>query len=428
MSILKELRHTLQKGAEVKIYGTSAARRSSRIQMLHQPGSAYDYVAEAGRIYDNGVVLPAINLKANAVSECDLIIEKREQSGVWVRASEQGQVKAALDAIETPNPYYDGSLLFRGAQLSWDCRGQWFLLKRRDRLGRCIGFYWCPHFQIRPLADTDNMEGTKLVTRYEYQPMNGPIQYLAVSDVVQIRMGIDPYDWASGLSPLASTLRDICADNEASNWLASILRNRAMPGVIISPKGQNVPLPTDDQKQAFKELWQSFTHDKRGEALMAPIAFDVFTPEFSPQQMELGKLREIPTGRILAALGLDPMALGLPSENKTYANYSEAMDAAGKMTILPAIRSWAKQMGQSILPDFQLDPRDYRFSWDVSRVSWLIDETDQLHKRVRDDFRAGVISRARAKELIGEKPLPEDEEVYATAKVAAEPPIQDDKE
>src|SRR5690348_11199991 len=112
-----------RRGASAPVYGPGGAFRSSRIQRMPLSGADYDYVAEAGPLYDNGVVLPAINWKANAIAEAELIVQER-RDGRWARAAHHD----VLRAFETPNEYYDGPTLWHAVQLSWDVRGQAFLL------------------------------------------------------------------------------------------------------------------------------------------------------------------------------------------------------------------------------------------------------------------------------------------------------------
>ena len=421
---------------EPRLFGAGASAWSSYMQRMNAAGSNFDYASEAGKIYDNGVVLPAINWKANAISECRLIVQKRKADDTWEDAGQLPAAKDAVRCIANPNDYYDDSALWRGLQLSWDVRGNGYWLKRRDNLNRLIGFYWVPHMQIRPMMNRDNEAGTKLVTHYMYKPYQGSEQPMDIEDVVHVRYGVDPLDPKCGLSPLAAEFRDICADNEVSTWLAALLRNGATPGVMFIPKPGatgTVQAPTPGQKSALKELWDSFRRDKRGEAMMVPMPVDVVMPAFNPQQMELGKLRDIPTARICAALGGDPMVFGLPSDQKTYSNLEEATDACGKRTILPAIKDWAKQIGRQVLPEFGMDPLEYRFWWDVSDVSWLQDEVDELHTRWREDFKVGGIDRWTFKEKIGVAPDPGDKDVYTTdfkepALVASDiPPAPDPK-
>lgn len=427
MKIVKALGDAFRKGADLQVYGPGGSTRSTRMQRLLQPGSRFDYASEAGQLYDNGVVLPAINWKAGAVGEAELVIQEFDQTaGKWIRSvkgPDSTNVARALSAFERPNDYYDLQAMLNGVQLSWDVRGNAYLFKRRDNIGRIIGFYWIPHTQIRPLADTDNPGGTKLVTRYEYIPLNGSLQYLAPEDVIHIRYGIDPKDPASGLSPLAAELRDICADNEVSNWLAALLRNGGTPGAILSPKATDTDPPTPEQRSTLESLWNSFVGDKRGQALAMPLAVDVVNPSWSPEQLELAPLRDMGMVRIMAALGLDPMVLGFSAEKQTFANKDQAIDDAGKRTILPTIGRWAKAFSQSTLRDFQLDPAKYRFWWDTSTVSWLVDDVDALHTRVRADFQSNIIDLYTAEGLLGMEQDEKHKGVYAWMLTSSPAPV-----
>lgn len=418
MKIAKALGAAFRKGADLQVFGQGGSRRSTRLQRLIQPGSRFDYAAEAGQLYDNGVVLPAINWKANAIAEAELVVQEYDAAGQrWVRSSERGDeggnVRRLLRAFDAPNDFYDGMTLWHGVQLSWDVRGNAYLFKRRDSIGRVVGFFWIPHTQIRPLADVNNPNGTRLVTRYEYTPLNGAIQYLAVEDVVHLRYGIDPRDPSSGLSPLAAELRDVCADNEVANWLAAILRQGGTPGALLVPKTDEWNDPTPEQRSTLESLWNSFVGDRRGQALAMPMPLDVVTPTWSPSQMDLAPLRDMGMVRIMAALGLDPMVLGFSAEKQTFANKEQAVDDAGKRTILPTVRKWARQSGQATLRDFQLDPARYRLAWDVANVSWLVDDVDARHTRVRADFLANLIDLYTAKEQIGLGAQEGDHGVYA---------------
>jgi HK97 family phage portal protein len=392
-------------GGRVPVLGNIGRSRS--LNSLRLASTGFDYAYEAGKIYDNAIVLPAINKKANTISECQLVIQQSTPKG-WKEAKSIAAAQC-LATILQPNEYYGGGSLMRGTVLSWDVRGQSFWIKRRDRMGRLLGFYWIPHHRIQAASERDNADATKLITNYWYQPFGTQQFDVDPEDVVHFRCGIDPEDPRCGLSPLAAALRDVCTENEASNWLASILRNGGAPSSFVVPKAiKDVPAPTPDQLTKVKQYVNEFVRDKRGEVAALPVPVEIISPVFNPQQMEIGKLREIPTSRICAALGGDPMVFGLPSESKTYSNLAEALDAFGKQTILPMLREWAEQMGRQILPEFGLDPGQYRFYWDTKEVSWLQDETDDLHNRLRENFKVGAYDLFRYRELLGEIPSPAD--------------------
>ena len=365
-----------------------------------------DYANEVGDPWTNSVVATCINRKATMMQDLELVVEMWNQAkGQWQRASGP-QVDQALAVFKHPNPYYNGNALMMATLLSWDTRGHAFAYKRRDNGGRLIGFWYMPHQWTQILSDKDNADGLKLITTYRYNAYGaGPKDY-DYADVLMTRCGIDPQDTRCGLSPLYGQLREVSSDNQASGWLDSLLRNGATGSYIMTPGA--VPAggiaPTLDQMRDMRDYANEMVADARGQVAAFPLPMNLQALTFSPKDLELGAIRSIPTDRICAALGGDPMAFGLPSESKTYNNIEEAMDHLGKQTILPTARDMAAQWSQQILPEFQMDPAMFRYAWDTSAVAWLLDDTYERDANARENFTAGILDRFQAKEAIGVTP------------------------
>lgn len=378
------------------------APSSTGVAILHQPNSYVNFDQAAGRRYDNSVVLAAINWKADQITEARLRVEQ-QQGEKWVDAGRGGVFGDVLSIFDEPNPWYGGSTLLRGLLLSWDVSGNAYAIKLDTNGGKPGGLLWYPPSNIRPASDSKG----ELVTHYEVRSVqSGAWRRMERSQVVHMRYGLDPENSRVGLSRLAAALREIATENEVASWLYSVLRNKAVPGMLVSPKtieGRATP----EQLKSTVSYLREFVRDRRGEPGMLPVPVDVMTPSWSPQELDLAAIRSMPITSICAALGVHPMVLNYESDAATFSNMAEAIDSAGKRTILPMLREWAAAWSAQILPDFGLS-RGFRIAWDLSGVSWLQDEADGLHARVREDFRAGIIDRWRAKEMIGERPDPGD--------------------
>ncbi|HLO97241.1 MAG TPA: hypothetical protein VK171_01490, partial [Fimbriimonas sp.] len=111
---------------------------------------------------------------------------------------------------------------------------------------------------------------------------------------------------------------------------------------------------------------------------------------------------------ILSALGVPGECLSWDTGNKTYNNVESADDAVGKRTIIPMLDDFARQFSEQLLEEFGLSAESYRYSFDLTGVWWLIDETDKHHERHRENYKVGGLSLGRFMELIGEKPAPAD--------------------
>jgi len=387
-------------------------------------GSRYDYTQEAGELWSNSVVSICINRKATMMADCGLIIQQYDSAkDKWSKATGPA-VKSALNIWRRPNAYYNFTALINAIELSAECRGQYFLYIRRSNSGQPIGFWYLPHTWVSVESTQDNAGGEKLITHYRYTiPGAGQID-LSVDDVLMVRNGIDPKDTRCGLSPLYAQLREVSSDNEASNWLASLLRNGATPSTFINPKvpPASSQAPTPEAMKSIRDLVNESIRDARGQAVMIPYPVDLSPATFNPKDMELGKIRAIPTDRLCAAMGGDPMAFGLPSESKTYSNLGEAMDALGNMTVLPTLKDWAAQWSEKMLPMFGLDPEIYRYWWDTSDVTWLSDDKYDRDENTRKNWMAGGLDLFRFKEELGETPDKADVGInYFTMQAASQP-------
>jgi HK97 family phage portal protein len=398
--------NVLQRALEyVRLLGRGRTNASSTLanSTLYTLNSAYNWVEEAGKVYDNAIVLPGINWKASSVSEARIVVQELQDDGSYKTvANTNPNVRDLLRILRNPNPWYSGRALLRGFQLSWDVNGNAYALIRRNNLGRPAQLIWLPHKSCRPKSDKDNSGGGELITGYEYQP-NGGGEWapLETDQVLHLRYGVDPDEWRKGLSPLGATLREVCTENEASLWLATVLRNNATPSIIVSPKDVPGKEVTPDKLARIKAGLASNTRDRRGEPSVLGAPGDIMIPSWSPQQMDLSKIRSMPIANICAALGFDPMVLGYSTEKQTFSNKAEAIDDAGKRTILPQLADWSEQMSEKLLPLFGIDPAKYRLWFDTSLVTWLSDDTDLRHKRVRDDYVAGLITLNEARQEFG---------------------------
>lgn len=415
------------------IVGTSSGINGGRLWLT---GTGRDFQGEVGRGYDNSVVGSIISLEATMMQEVTLGLQRlknaaeptKDESWEWVLPNQPEY--AIVRAIRRPNGFYGDDALWFGSILSEIVSGNGYWLIRRTRklnrdtgMGVPGGFWYCPHFQLEPTAATVKdpvtgrtftQDGSTLVTAYEYRPLGGGVtRYLDPVDVVSTQIGINPEAMNRGLSPLFPVFRDIVSENEAALFAATLMANMGIPGVIMSSK---TPLEdqTEGQRKQLRRSWSEFTKDRRGEPFVAPVPIDVAKIAFSPADMLADKLRTIPASRICAALGYDPLAVKLPSENKTYSNYGEARQAAWEEVTLPRFKRRLRQIGDQLFTQFGLDPDTFRLWVDVDQIRALRDDVDAKWKRVQEAFTANLIDRAEAKEALGMKPLPGDKGVYAS--------------
>jgi hypothetical protein len=199
--------------------------------------------------------------------------------------------------------------------------------------------------------------------------------------------------------------------NQGANYTANLLRNFGTAGTLITPTEAN----TTFDPQEIVDRWNAKTQgDRAGSVMAIDIPVAVHYPKATPQDLALETILDRAEADICAVLGVPAQVTGLHSGrlSKTYANLREAREVAWEETILPLLNLIAGGVGQHLLPEFATDWERQRLTFDVSDVRPLQPDSDALHVRAREDWRANLIDRATWKRMVGMKPEPEDAGVY----------------
>ena len=374
-----------------------------------QPGSGFDYRKAAGPLWLCGPVMAGINFYAKAWSEADWTVEARNGDGVW----EPVGGHKALTFLDRPSRDYGASVLWWATLLSYLSDGNAYWYVERNKFDQPLFVRYLPHFLVEPKWPTN---GSLHKSGYLYRT-DGEEITLSLDDVIHFQWGMDPYNPRKGLSPLAAELRSVVSDNEISTFHAALLRNSGIPGVILSPKGHpgQITAPTFQPEQAkeVKRLWRERTRgENRGDAFVPSVPLEANVLGFSPEQLALDKTTRLILPRICAALGLDPMVLGLPSESKTYNNYGDAMEAAYERHIIPLQYAIAEQLTWSLLPRLPGYREGQRFGRDYSRVRVLQEDMDSLYSRLTKAVGGPWLTPNDARKKVGEADIAGGEQLY----------------
>lgn len=357
------------------------------------PGTNTDYASLAGDLWQNSAVAACLNWQITAFPEAPPCLKVKNEKGKLIVSQEDAAGIQSL--LENPNDAYDDTVLWAGTLISMSVNGNayWFIV--RDRLGRPSQFWYVPHFQVTP-----KWEKGEFISYYEYR-VNGTRQKMPVDGVIHFRFGIDPYNPRLGMAPLASIAREVFTDVEATNYTAAILKNMGAVGGIISPKD---PAYTELDAVALSKAYLAKTRgDKRGEPLVVDSALDVKFPDNSPERMALDVIRKYPEARICAVMGIPPQVanLNIGLEHSTYSNMEQAQAAAWQNNLLPTQRMMGRQLTMQLLRRNYESLRKYVIGFDTSQVRALQEDTDALHTRAREDWKANLLTRADAKAEIG---------------------------
>jgi HK97 family phage portal protein len=312
-----------------------------------------------------------------------------------------------------PQGYYSGTLLWMATLLSWIIDGNAYWLKVRSRLKQVVQLWYVPHWMMEPWWPTD---GSEYISHYMYW-VNGNTVRIPSEDVVHFRFGLDPDNIRKGQSPLRTVLREVFTDEEGARFTASIMKNLGVPGLVVAPSAsvgsQWRPNPTEiaTMEARYKE---KFIGDKRGEPIIMSGPTSVTPYGFSPRDMDLSALRNVPEERITAALGLPAAVVGFGAglqQTKVGATMSELRDQAWQSCLIPNQRILGEEVQTQLLPDFEPKPESFQFGFDLSRVMVM---QEQMLKAMEFWTRLGAAGFAKRSEVrrTFDLPVKPEDEVY----------------
>lgn len=358
----------------------------------------------------NSLIAAVVRWLQRSVPEATLRVRERDAEGTLTPLPEHRM----LQLLAHPNPYYDGIKLLQGTIASREVDGNAYWYKVRNAQGAVVELWWIPHGLIEPKRGESDTN--QFITHYEYTPSGVPIR-LAVEDVVHFRQGLDPANPMLGLSPVKSLIREVLTDEEASAFTSSLLRNFGVPGVVVSPAGSDdgAWASDEDAKTTKRMFEQATTGANRGRTIVmtAPTKIEAFG--FSPEQMNLRALRQLPEERVSAVMGVPAVVVGFGAglDRSTFSNMSEARDAAYESKILPDQREISAEIHHQLLRDFEPAERLASFvvDFDNSNVRVLQDDEDKTAARVATLLGAGAITVAEAREPFG-LPIDDSMRIY----------------
>ena len=387
---------------------TSFGVGSGQLQSLltrKLPGSHRDWARECGDLGLNSIVAVAMDWYIRNWAQGVPQIMRPMPDG----QSEMLPEHPALDILRAPQPGVPPSVFWAWVITDYKLLGNAYIRKVRsnDVAGVPTYLQYLPADMMRPVGEAEQP-----IKYWVYTADNATYQ-IDPADIIHIRYARDPNDLRLGRSPLTSVLREIATDNAASSTAYGLMRNNAMPALIIGPdaRDQMVDVDEDSARALKRRLQENFSGDGAGGVAVMQSAYKVDRVSLSPTELALDQVRRLPEERICSALGLNPMVLGLGSglDRSTYSNYERAQQAAWEDGMIPLMAQVAESMTLGLLPEYtQSQDGDY-LEFDVSDVRALADDLAAEAQRSERLYKAGIIDRAEAKRIAGIEPDAEDE-------------------
>jgi HK97 family phage portal protein len=380
--------------------------------------SKINYALEAGELEKSSLVMAAVNWLGRVLPEAPLQVLRADAKG----KEQPIPNHPAIDLLNRPNPFFSGATLLKAFAMSWITSGNVYFLKARNSFGQVVQLWHVPPWMIAPRWPED---GSEFISYYEYQA-DGAIARIAVEDVIHFRDGADPTNMGrTGLSPVASVLREICGDNEVAAYQFLLLKQGGVPPVALALKDGQVSVAFD--VSAVKaDYIRSTTGDQRGKVFVSNRAVEITKLGFNPTELDMKVLRHLPESRFASVIGIakETLGFGVADESSTYNNVTSADERSIQTYAKPLWDFIGDELTHQLRADVGLR-RNHRIGFDLRNVAALQEDQNALFERANKTLGSGGITVNEYREMIGLEARP-DGEVYlrSTTIQAVTPQLQ----
>lgn len=334
----------------------------------------------------NAVAYACIRLLAQSVPEPPLKIYGLDAQG---KEAEVDDHPCRL-LIKRPNPYQTEFEFWEltSTYLSVCGRAPWW--KERNRFGEPLHLWPLRPDRIAPIMGIE--AGAKLLMGWEYRIAGKPFT-LPPGDVLYFNFP-DPEDDTGGIfggvGPMQVLAQEIDTDQAATSHVFALIKNFAMPGVLLKVKNKLTKDTAKDLKDAFVRRYGDM---HRGEPAVIDNDADVTALSNTLKDLEFPDLRAVSESRIAAAFGVPAILVGLKIglDRSTMANMSETREFFAETTLSVLWRRLSDQITVDLLTDFN-DSESLVARFDVSGVKALQKQIAERAARFLDGLREGAVS------------------------------------
>lgn len=363
-----------------RFLGSGGSGYGYATSMWRTPQTTFNYQAEIYPMWLSAAVMPILGWHWRHCHEAPIVVvdESSPDEPDEVAGHEAGEL------LKSPNPDYGQVHLMNQVIASDVLFGNAYLHVITDRMNRPAQLYAIPHMEIAPRWSPD---GTEFIAAYEHN-VNGTSRIISARNVAHIRHGVDPANQRIGISPLYAAVRQIFGHNEAANAMAALMRNHGMPGIVLSPAaalardGVSLSL-TPEQKDDLRNMAEAkLTGESRGKPMVLTQPMDIATVGVDPDAMAFEQLFGVCVSTVCAQYGVDPMAFGFASANKTYSNMEEANKTLYHRVAMPFWDRVADALNDQVMRVWY--PKDFasglRYRFRTTGIKALQDDQHQQAK------------------------------------------------
>jgi HK97 family phage portal protein len=348
------------------------------------------------------LVYSCINKIADVMNDAELVVEKQNSKGEWDRV--KGHPMMAL--FKRPNSNETGRDFRRLMVQSEQTAGIFYAEIVRSRAGQPVELHPLNPNRIEPVLNAAQSG----IGYYRYTRADGRYYDIAPENMI-IRRRVDLVNRFYGLSPLDVALKSVNSDLGMTDYIDAFFEADGTPSGVL--KILNATL-SDVKKEALSAQWRKrfsrFGSQHKGIAVLDQNA-DYQRLGANLDELAADSVTDRFESRICSAFGVPPILVGSLVGLKHTTTNATAKAAlrdfwdnkvSGELSTLREWLTWF------VLPEFEdlddIKAEKIRVGFDISHVAFLQEDADGIHKRVRENFRYGIIRLNEAREAIGMEP------------------------
>lgn len=378
------------------------------------PGSPATWVpgAEAaGANLANSAVFACLNVIATAFPEAPLKVFRRQTEG-----SPKPLPDHPLQALlERPNPHHSPTELWYWTELAKHVAGNAYWEKVRTTSGpggNVVELWPLSPARVEPITTPADRRAGVFISYYKYETEPGRTREIAPRDMVHFRLGLEDGDHRLGCSPLQRLVREVASDDEATRFTLALLGNFAVPGLIVTTPDRT--MSREDAERIKEDVGSRFSGDNRGRVGVLNNGATVSQFGFSPEQLSLQVLHQVPEERISGVLGVPAIMAGLGAglSRATYSNFREAREMFTESKLCPLWNDDAGSINLQLLPEFDTNRRTFT-QFDLTDVRALQEDEDKKYARLDLGVQHKWITVNEARQDVGLPPVDGGDELTA---------------
>lgn len=282
--------------------------------------------------------------------------------------------------------------------------GNAYIWKQRAVNRKVIALWPFSDVHISPIAGHDTNEG--FVGYYEYNAGDGKKIQISKEDIIHWKWMVDPQNPWKGIGPIELSAREVDRDNEASSYIYSLLKNNAVPPVVITLE------ENDDSTQEELDMMSLKWTQKHGSGQPAFITAGMKVEQmgYDLNKLAAETLADVPETRIAANFHVPPSVAGLNVGVKR-SDYGDtaARKAFTEQTLMALWRSLASELLNGLKDEYPNTPENFIIWFDTRNVGALQELEKDKRTSVNELWKSGLFTRAEAKQQLGMKPTQGDE-------------------